>query len=127
MVNFIVHNDGYCPSQERDEGQPLCMRGSLEAQDRDEHSERARCEKCLSIVTEITGPLEEGSLMCGMCKGTAIELAEDEDSESNGEESTRDLEGSMTESDTAEFNSYELCPTADTPRESSRLCVVHQI
>ena len=59
MVNFIAHNDGYSPSQERDEGQPLCMRGSFKAQDKDEHPERARCEKCLSIATEITGPLED--------------------------------------------------------------------
>ena len=53
------------------------MRGSLETQGKDEHSEKARCEECLSIATEITGPLEEGS---------------------------------MSEGDTAEFNSYEHLP-----------------
>jgi hypothetical protein len=110
MVNFIVQNDGYSPSQERDEGQPLCMRGSLETQDKDEQSEKARCEKCLSIATEITGPLEQGTQMCGMCKGTAFEVAEDEDSGSDSEESARDQGGSTTESDTAEFNSYEHLP-----------------
>jgi hypothetical protein len=92
MVNFIVQNEGYSPNQVTDEGQPLCMRGPLETQDKDEYSEEARCEKCLSIATEITGPLEEGSQMCGMCKGTAFEVAEDEESGSDREESTRDQE-----------------------------------
>ena len=48
--------------------------------------------------------------MCGMCKGTAFEVAEDEDSGSDSEESARDQGGSTTESDTAECNSYEHLP-----------------
>jgi hypothetical protein len=35
MVNSIVNNVGYSRSPEKEEGQPLCMRGSLNSQDTD--------------------------------------------------------------------------------------------
>jgi hypothetical protein len=101
MVNSIVNNVGYSRSPEKEEGQPLCMRGPLSSQDTDCNQGKGTCKTCLS-TTMMANPGDSGFIICGMCN----EIAADQEGE--GEKPETDIR--RPQGETGGFHSQDHLP-----------------